>query len=537
MASSRSMRRSRRSTPLVAPPQESLAVKNEEMPARPSAKSLTEWEEPPLRPPAPSFEDYKGVERHGVLEYMQPLGDMPNQRVKQRMKTHDHSRRAAPVRNGEHVVRGVEDVSTPDPAPRPRSRRSESRKTEDRPSRSSAAREQNGDSDYVPAGQAVSTPAKAHPPHSSKHDTPSSSSRASLKGPVMLKRAVEGAIANAHSIDRPGLGHALQRLYDESFETPDFATLLDAIMFKTQTAKQEKQFKSYIKWAQKYMDSTSNPSQPSDLPKIPPLQFFSKSPKSVQAGVVTSEGASDANGTKTADKSNPTSHPQSPTKINSHNKRELAATGSQSVEQPPPSKRTKRSNSESSLTSVGSGSSLSSLDPNVALEAEEEFRSRGTPLPSTAATGKARSKVAGPRTGTFAASNKRPLAAVAASHEDEELATKKRQKLRQHFDGYSVEDSDVRTVMQRPASDAAKHESSRPLPKHAASSNTQPRHGIGLSTLEKDSDALESPATSIHSDLLIPPPPYAGTSRRGATPSGLGRPPKTGKKSARVKMS
>ena len=529
------MRRSRRSTPLAGPPQESLAVKSEEMPARPGANSLTEWEEPPLRPPAPSFEDYKGVERHGVLEYMQPLGDLPNQRVKQRMKTHDHPRRAAPVRNGEHVVRGVEDISTPDPAPRPRSRRSESRKTEDRPSRSSAAREQNGDSDYVPAGQAVSTPAKAQPPHSSKHDTPSSS-RASLKGPVMLKRAVEGAIANAHSIDRPGLGHALQRLYDKSFESPDIATLLDAIMFKTQTAEQEKQFRRYIKWAQKNTNSTPKPSQHSDLPKIPPLKFFSKSPKSVQGGVASSEGGSEANGTKTADNSNPTSHPQSPTKINAHNKRELAATGSQSVEQPP-SKRTKRSNSESSLTSVGSGSSLSSLDPNVALEAEEEFRSSGTPLPPTAATGKARSKVAGPRMGTFAASIKRPRAAVTASHEDEELAAKKRQKLRQHFDDYSVEDSHVRTAMQRPANHAAKHESPRPLPKHAASSNAQSRHGIGLSTLENDSDALESPATSIHSDLLIPPPPYAGTSRRGATPSGLGRPPKMGKKSARVKMS
>ncbi|KAL8874641.1 MAG: hypothetical protein Q9174_000046 [Haloplaca sp. 1 TL-2023] len=532
MASSRSMRKSRRSTPLCGPPQESLAVKNnEEEPPRPSARSLTEWEEPPLRPPAPSFEDYKGVERHGVLEYMQPLGSFPNQRAKQRMKTNDHSRKAAPVKNGEHIVRGTEGTSTPDPGPLPRSRRSESRKTEDRPVRPSAAREQNGDLDYVPGGQATSTPAKAQPPDSSQHSTPSS--QVAVTGPGMLKRAVEGAIANALSINRPELGVALQRLYDESSDDPELATLLDAVMFKTKTAKQEKQFKSYMKAAQKATNNPLKRSKPSDLPKIPPLKFFSKSPKPVQAGTATAEGTSEANGITTAENSNPTSHPQSPTKINSNNKRGLAATSSQSVEQPPP-KRTKRSNSESSLTSVGSGSSLSSLDPNVALEAEEEFRSSGPPLPPTAATGKAKAKVAGPKVGTLAASHKRPLAAVTPSHEDEELATKKRQKLQQHFDGYHVEESHVRTAMQGAANDAVKRESSGPLPK---STTTQPGHGIGLSTSENDSDALESPATSIHSDLLIPPPPYAGMSRRGATPSSLGRPPKMGKKSARVKMS
>ncbi|KKY20880.1 putative phd finger domain protein [Phaeomoniella chlamydospora] len=47
---------------------------------------MDKWVEPPLRDPAPSFEDYKGLERHGVLAKMVPLGERPTPKLLQRLK-------------------------------------------------------------------------------------------------------------------------------------------------------------------------------------------------------------------------------------------------------------------------------------------------------------------------------------------------------------------------------------------------------------------------------------------------------------------
>lgn len=533
MASSRSMRRSRLPTPLSAPSQDAVTFKNEEALTRPDATSLTEWEEPPLRPPAPSFEDYKGLERHGVLEYMQPLGTLPNQRVKLRVKTHDQSRKAAPMRNGEPLTAGAEDMSTPDPAPPPPSRRSESHKTEDRPSRSSAAREKNEDSDYIPNGLANTTPFKAVSSHSSQHGTPSS--RASTTGHAKLKKAVEGAITQSNEIGNPVLGLALQRLFEESFHDQNLSDLLDAVLSQKPTKEQQAGFQGYMRLARKEIKRNSEGPKHSSQTKIPPLKLFSKSPSSnIHASVSTSKATSEVNGLKTFDNSNPTSHPYSPTKSNSHNMKNLSNNASNSDQQPP-SKRARRSNSTSSLSSVAS--SLSSLDPNLALQAEEDFRGSNTPLPPSATMGQPRSKAsAGPKMGTFTTSNKRSIAAASLSKEDEELAVKRR-KLQKTFDDYTVKNSNVRTMIQKSANGAPTHNPSRPILQHPAQQDPRLRIGIGLSASDADSDALDSPTTSVHSDLLIPPPPFAGSSRRGATPMNLGRPAKPGKKSARVKMS
>lgn len=57
-----------------------------------------EWIEPPLRTPAPSFHDYPGVSRGGVLENMLPLGTHPTARVKARSKG-DSLRKTIQARN------------------------------------------------------------------------------------------------------------------------------------------------------------------------------------------------------------------------------------------------------------------------------------------------------------------------------------------------------------------------------------------------------------------------------------------------------
>ena len=131
MASSRHLRRPRLSSPSHSSRQHDVHVKSEANIADLNRDLEGEWSEPPLRAPAPSFEDYKGLERHGVLEHMAPLGTFPGQKVKTRLKHHEPTRRIAHLKIGE--ARGArEEVSTPEPAPSLGTRRSEPRKTEER---------------------------------------------------------------------------------------------------------------------------------------------------------------------------------------------------------------------------------------------------------------------------------------------------------------------------------------------------------------------------------------------------------------------
>ena len=91
---------------------------------------LDKWVEPPLRPPAPSFEDHRGLERHGVLEYMAPLGTLPSAKVKARIKA-EPPRRVTQVKNGDPPT--LKDrPTTPEAtsAPALGTRRSESRKVD-----------------------------------------------------------------------------------------------------------------------------------------------------------------------------------------------------------------------------------------------------------------------------------------------------------------------------------------------------------------------------------------------------------------------
>ncbi|KAL8704191.1 MAG: hypothetical protein Q9201_002652 [Fulgogasparrea decipioides] len=422
-------------------------------------------------------------------------------------------------------------MSTPDPAPPPPSGRSESRKTEDRPSRSSASREKNEDSEYVPNGLLNPTPFKPTSSHSPQHGTPSS--RVS-NGQAKLKKAVEGAITQSNEIGDPVLGLALQRLFDESFHDHHLSDLLEAVLSQKITEEQRAGFQSYMRQARKEIKRKSGRSNQTQGPLS---KCFSKSPlNNVHASVSSSKNAGEANGLRTFDNSNPTSHPYSPSKPNlQNNNMKHLSTSASSSDQQPPSKRARRSNSTSSLSSVAS--SLSSLDPNLALQAEEDFGGSSTPLPPSATMAKGRPKaLAGPKMGIFTTSHKRSVATANLSKEDEELAAKRR-KLQKTFDDYAVTDSDVRTIVKKSAAGTLTDGPFPAILQHPTHQPSRLRNGVDFSASDDDSDTLGSPTTSTHSDLLIPPPPFAGSSRRGGTPMNLGRPAKGGKKVARVKMS
>src|SRR5205809_1257957 len=81
-----------------------------EAPAR-KKTLLEQWVEPPLQQPQPSFQDYKGIEPHGVLEHMAPLGALP---MKSKNKGKGEGlRRSTQLRNDESSG-PTERPSTPD---------------------------------------------------------------------------------------------------------------------------------------------------------------------------------------------------------------------------------------------------------------------------------------------------------------------------------------------------------------------------------------------------------------------------------------
>ncbi|KAL9006238.1 MAG: hypothetical protein Q9188_001010 [Gyalolechia gomerana] len=530
------MRSSRLSTPLSAPPKDTVSVKNEGALTRPGASSVPVWQEPPLRPPAPSFEDYKGLERQGVLEYMQPLGTAPSQRVKQRLKAHDPPKRATHVRNGDRAAprASTDDMTTPDPVPPPPSRRSRSRKIEDEASRPSSSRVKNEDSEYKPNGLSLNTPSKAVSSHSSQHGTPSS--RASM-GNGKLMEVVESAVIRSNEMGDLSLGLALRKLFKESVANSELSELLHAVLEQKPNPQQSVEFQVYMKRARKEVKAELKSSKHSSQTQRPSSELKSRSPlHNIRTTTAKPKGASDgAASSKNDDSKHPTSHPQSPTKPNRNNTKSLSSDASSLNQQPPPN-RAKRSGSTSSLSSVAS--SLSSVDPNLALKSKEDFAASNPPLPPLAATNKGgRPKAsAGPKVETFSNSNKRPLAAIQLSKEDEELEAKRR-KLTKTFPDYVVKDSNIRTQIRKPVEDGSAQLPSLPVLQHSGQQASRLRNGTERSGAGDELDNLDSPTTSVQSELLVPPPPFAGSSHRGTTPTNLGRPPKGGKKSARVKMS
>ncbi|KAL8841469.1 MAG: hypothetical protein Q9170_000932 [Blastenia crenularia] len=530
------MRSSRLSTPLSGQSKDLLSINNETTVTQAHASSPPEWQEPQLRPPAPSFEDYKGLERHGVLEYMQPLGTFPTQRVKLRLKQHDPPKRTMHAKNGEQAVHraGTEDMSTPDPVPLPPPRRSKSRKVEDEASRPSSSRVQTEDSEYKPNGVPVTTPSKAASAQSPQHGTPTS--RASMAH-GKLSEVVESAVKKSDEMGDLSLGRALRKLHDESEKNLELSVLLHAVLQQKPTPQQSADFQSYVKRARKEVRAEQKSSKQSGPTQRPSSELKSMSPlHSARTDASKPKGTGDGSvPSNDQDNKRPTNHLLSPAKSTRNNAKSFSSDAS-SLNQKPSINREKRSSSSSSLSSVAS--SLSSVDPNLALKTEEDFASSTSPLPPLTATNKrGRSKAsAGPKMGTFSSSNKRSIADIQLCKEDEELEAKRR-KLTKTFPDYVVEDSHVRTHMRKSVEYGPTQIPSPPALQHPGQQALRLRNGTDRLGADDDSDDLDSPTTSVQSELLVPPPPFAGSSRRGATPTNLGRPPKAGKKCARVKMS
>ncbi len=525
MASSRHNMRKRMSPTHTSSPKK-VFLRNEAQIEIHEADLSDEWTEPPLRAPVPSFEDYKGLERHGVLEHMAPLGSLPNSKVKTRLKQHEPPRRVTHLKNGE--LRGQrEEVSTPEPAPPVTARRSEPRKTEERAMKVSYPREREEDHDYAPTPKG-STRAAVAKPASTYTNLPGPVSSRTAQGRLKLKQIVESAVTRATELRDPILGNAVKELYTESLHNSTVADLLDAVLTQKPSPAQTAEFQSRIKAARKRYRENKVSQDPSST-------AVSNSPaaKSARSSVTRHFDI-------TKDLSTPSILNSHPPKSNHYSSEPISdtmeANRSPSKDERPP-KRIKRSKSTSSDSSL-----LSSLDSAID---DEEFPPTLKPTATTsnhASNPKVPQSKAlssnGPRLGTFPLRPPDPLARrpilsqTVSNTPPDDAAAKKREDLRLRYNH----------ILSAPQESALRGSVS---PLHSARS-TPPilaltgrdkkgrlrngaHHGRGRDELE----SLDSPSSSSFGDLLIPP--LSGS--RAATPNHPSRPLKGPKKAARIKLS
>ncbi len=534
MASARPTRKSSRmSSPFTA------NLRNSPLPSTIPPKEekktmLDKWVEPPLRQPAPSFEDHKGLERHGVTEHMAPLGALPTTKVKLRVKA-EPPRRVMQMKNGIASMAN-EPLATPEPVAPAGIISTESRKVEEKVPKPTSTREARADADYTP--KAPPRPAaKPIPASLPLLGTPNSRTPSGRK---QLELVINATVRRSSEVGNPELGLAVKELFDDSLHDQSLADLLDAVLAQRPTPRQTVDFQAHIKSARKRIklrNSTSNSARSSRVGAGISSKSPSKSPsKDMRSGVATTRNLIKSEAT------DPKSHPIPKTvQERPLTNGKIAAANGMASKDSQTATGLKRSSSSSSL------SSLSSPEPNFAASMETDHAS-STDIPAgdqPISTSKAQTLL-GPKLHTFPTtspttntSRKRNSSAAGFGHgEDADLLNAKRQKFRKDFDDYQVAESSIRAVPSGKEPDFGLPIVSKPSPSLQASSYpTRLRNGTGKRITRDDYDELDSPTSSTPSEILAQGPAATASHSRQDTPTFLGRGLKKVKKAARIKMS
>jgi hypothetical protein len=230
---------------------------------------LDQWVEPPLRAPAPSFEDHRGLERVGVLEHFQPLGQLPTPKLLQKLKlAPPRTGRATPVQNEEvsTPTTGIEEMSTASPAEEaPRGQSADENTTMADFVPPVRMREEK-DTDYhppMPSPRAIPRPKMPPQNNVSIPPTPLPSGGYLFHGhyhPETIRQHVEGAVRIAE-LRGPELAPGLIKLRADSELDPALWAVLDGIMNKSPTKEQWKVYCRYVRAGKKeYYSRHSTPS-------------------------------------------------------------------------------------------------------------------------------------------------------------------------------------------------------------------------------------------------------------------------------------
>ena len=507
---SRQMRRSGLSSPKGRSTQDPTPNKFKERPQGTVSADSNVWEEPPLRTPVPSFEDYKGLERHGVLEHMAPLGSLPGSKVKARLRQHEPPRRAAHLKTGEvGETRAVRDeVSTPEPAPPVTTKRSVPR-NEEHPQQAPSSREHGEDSENCTIDLPKVTPTQKSP---TRPTTASPQTSQMSVAQIRWKRIIDSAVKRASDLGNPELGLAIRKLYDESTQNQVLAELLDAVLSQRATEQQAAAFQVYIRAARKQLKKSKAHTRRT-TPSV------SKS----SAKTLRSHATRQLETSKSTDLPDITHRPSTSIEISSKSPADQMAANGSPFKDGRPSKRVKRSNSASS------DSSLSSLDSDIEDFAPDKVESTLSKTTNNVPPQRSRGAPGiGPRLGSFATDHAQEGSRPPLPNDTPEARIAARRRLQQMhgYHDHTVTDSSVRSPPSLPP------QATLPLTALQQRCQQPRRNGFAHRSRRYDEDAPDSPASS-QGDLLIP----SLTGVQSATPNNLGRPPKAVKKAARVKQS
>ncbi|EME81013.1 uncharacterized protein MYCFIDRAFT_86431 [Pseudocercospora fijiensis CIRAD86] len=229
---------------------------------------MDRWVEPALQAPKPSYQDH-GAGPYGVLEHMQPLGEAPSAKVKQRVKA-DGSRKSALGRSA--AAGGVDAQDTPEGTPAPSGPVSHSVEP---PATQPIVIDDDRDGDYAPTVNGkkkdratrtrtvkrkseFATSATSAVPSIKRHSPPSAPTPKFEYDGAKLHRVVEAAKQRAIEVGKPDLAAAVNEIYEQSLLDYKLRLLLEAILTQNATAQQNDEFQDYVRRAKKKLKDAKN---------------------------------------------------------------------------------------------------------------------------------------------------------------------------------------------------------------------------------------------------------------------------------------
>ncbi|KAI9845227.1 MAG: hypothetical protein M1837_004982 [Sclerophora amabilis] len=540
MASTRPTRKSsRKSSPFNRNAKESPIPSVEQKKAEKKKTAMENWVEPPLRPPAPSFEDYKGLERHGVLEHMAPLGTLPSAKLKAKFKV-EPPRRVVQVRSNEtHVKRELR--TTPETTPVLGNRRSESRRVESQVPATPVNREPSREtiSPSKTSTRSSTRPLSAQP-------SPLLATSRSPAWRARTKQVVDAAIHTANVLHHRHLGIALKKLYDDSLSNRNLSDLLEAVVAERPTPRQSTEFQNYLKTARSQFRNVQSASRKAQ--NVAVADTVQESPSASNTALDSSRSGTATRSRKSAGvieamkKKSSSPAPNLPQK-------EEASQSEQPEMNGRPAKRHKslpRSQSTSSSSSLSSAPSLAEFvaggdgvqHANTARILADE-RPMTNPKSQTSLGPTTQHMSSTPNHSNTDNDLKRSSnsAGIADDETDQALAVK-RQRLSRTFDDVEIRPSQVRVS----PSPKEPEPSQSVAPKSTSSLSapiypTRLRNGTIKKLAGDEDEAVASAASSFQGDVSTPGAAVTTKSSRPGTPTVLGRTIKKTKKTARVKMS
>lgn len=506
-------------------------------------KYMDKWVEPPVAA-APSYLDHGGLP-YGVLDSMQPLGELPNAKVKGRVKGEGARKsvlgRASAVDAQETqetpqpptpqpadlpaaIPPVIDDEKDDDYAPKVNGGKRRDRTTRNRPG---AKRASQPASSVTPVPQTAPTPAPVQTlpaapatmatptPTPAPARTPSAAPIVQLPahpaeyGGDKLKRVVEAAKARAIEVGKPDLAAAVNEIYEQSQSDLNLRILLQAILSQRASHDQNIQFQDYVRAAKKKLkDATKQrerqhpaaskviETQPKPVVKPLPTKLSLQSTPLLQA-----PGSSQAlPSTEIAEpvrSSNLSLKLKSPSKHH-HHQGKPDKSGGMSVSPKKPR-----------AGSVGSESSLTDLTSNDDMDTDEDDELQPGPVPTLAAgarvngvKGRDQAAERGSLTvpATLPGGSKRSSADAELESDRDKVLAAKKQKLGESVTRqYDYQESSVRPAVSALKSRTQKVRSEAltapRLSLHASGSRTGSRAG-SIRPGRADSTDLDSPLSS-----------------------------------------